>query len=47
MVQVVEIIAPMEDKGTCLSCIVNTMAADNLVMQGNRASAATVLILFV
>ena len=27
----------------CLSCVINTMAADDLAMQGARASAAMVL----
>ena len=44
MVQIVEILH-MEDKDG-LSCMVNIMASNVLVMQGARASAAIVLTLF-
>ena len=43
MLQVVEILPDRRQGPVCLPYIVNAMAADAQVRQGDRASAATVL----
>ena len=44
MVQFVEILSCERKTNTRLSCIVNTMATDDLVTQGARASAAAMVV---
>ena len=44
MVQFVEILPCERKTKTRLSCIVNTMATDDLVTQGARASAAAMVL---